>query len=77
MNNTALREELAYGLVLSQGHSSLEAINYDIIPAGKIFAVKLKTGSYTILQKTDKFDDEVLKATETHENTIAFLKQNA
>lgn len=74
MNNTALLEELAYGMVLGPDQESLHQINYDTIPVNKIFAVKLQTGSYSILRKTAQFDDEVLKPTESYENTIAFLK---
>lgn len=77
MNNTALLEELAYGLTLGPDQASLHKINYDTIPVNKIFAVKLKTGSYSILRKTAQFDDEVLEATESYENTIAFLKSKS
>lgn len=74
MNNTALLEELAYGLMLGSDQESLHKINYDTIPVGQVFAVKLKTGSYSILRKTAQFDDEVLKATGSYEDTLAFLK---
>ncbi len=74
MNNTALLEELTHGLMLGPDQENLQKINYDTIPVNKIFAVRLKTGSYSILRKTAQFDDEVLKATESYENTIAFLK---
>lgn len=77
MNNTALLEKLDCGWVLSQDQSGLVKIVYDTIPVNRIFAVKLKTGNYTILQKTEKFDDALLKVSENYESTISFLKQNA
>lgn len=77
MQNRELIEELKSGWILSEDRTKLVEVNYDTIPVGQIFAVLLRTGNYTIMQRAETFDDEVLRSTETFENTIKFLKQNS
>ena len=77
MNNRELIEELEAGWVLSEDRTALVKVNYDTIPVDKIFAVLLKTGKYTIMQKAETFDDEVLKRTETLSDTVQFLNERS
>lgn len=74
MNNQDLIEEVNVGWVLSEDSNSLVKKDYDVIPINQSFAVQLKTGDYTVLKKTDKFDDEVLKNSESYKNTLKFLQ---
>lgn len=75
MINKDLLEELKSGWVLTEDKNSLKEVNYDTIARDQLFAVKLKTGSYTIMRKSDTFDDEVLKSISNFENTLSMLRQ--
>ena len=77
MINRDLLEELEKVWVLSESEDALKEVNYDTIKVDHFFAVRLKTGSYTIMKRAETFDDEVLKRTESHDQTIAFLKQKS
>ena len=75
MNNQELIEEVNNAWILSDDGSRLIKKDYDIIPTEQAFAVKLKTGTYTILRKSEKFDDEVLEKSENYENTLQMLQR--
>lgn len=74
MNNQELIEEVKVGWILSEDSKTLVKTDYDIIPVNQHFAVQLKTGNYTVFKKTDRFDDEVIKQSESYQNTLQFLK---
>lgn len=77
MNNQDLREEQEAVWVLSSEKSALREVDYDTVSMGEYFAVLLKTGSYTVMKKTDNFDDEVEEVSETFQNVVQFLQENA
>ena len=73
MNNQELIEEIDKAWVLSEDNNHLIKQDYDVISTDQYFAVKLKTGRYTILKKTENFDDEVLEKSESYDNTLRIL----
>ena len=75
MNNQELIEEVDKGWVLSEDARGLVKQDYNAIPTHVHYAVKLKTGTYTILRKTEKFDDTVLEKSESYENALQFLQK--
>lgn len=77
MINKDLLEKLETAWILAEDGSTLKEVNYDTIEQEKYFAVRLQTGSYTILQKAVSFDDKVVKAVENLDNTISFLRKQS
>lgn len=75
MINKDLREEQAAVWILSEDKSDLQEVDYDTISLGRYFAVLLQTGSYTIMKKTENFDDEVIKISENFQNSLQFLQK--
>ncbi len=75
MNNQELIEEIDKAWVLSEDNNHLIKQDYDVISTDQYFAVKLKTGRYTILKKTETFDDEVLEKSESLDNTLQLLRE--
>lgn len=77
MINEDLQEEQDSGWVLSEDKNGLVKVDYDTIPLGKLFAILVKTGKYTIMEKTANFDDAVHRISEDYPNTLAFLQRNS
>lgn len=77
MINKDLQEEQDSGWVLSEDRKALVKVDYDTIPLGKLFAILVKTGKYSIMEKTKNFDDEVHRISEDYKSTIEFLQRNS